>query len=79
MKDDILNYIEILLEDSDITISEKVIDAIFEQVENVTEHIDLAGGEIMLALDMFEYFCNKLIESNWTPQTLLLVTNVLKY
>ena len=52
-------------EPQDITISEKVIDAIFEQVENVTEHIDLAGGEIMLALDMFEYFCNKLIESNW--------------
>lgn len=62
-------------EPQDITISEKVIDSIFEQVENVTEHIDLTGGEIMLALDMFEYFCNKLIESNWTPQTLLLVTN----
>lgn len=59
----------------DVTITPRIIDRLFEQIEDVKGMIGLTGGEVLLEMDMVEYFCNKLIESNWNPAHLQIGTN----
>lgn len=57
-----------------ISISKNVIDRLFEDVGNV-KMIGLTGGEPLIALSEIEYFCNKLIQSEWAPLMIEIVTN----
>ena len=59
----------------DVTITPRIIDRLFEQVEDVKGFILLTGGEVLLEMDMVVYFCNKLIESSWNPKFLQIGTN----
>ena len=61
-------------EAQNLTISKKVIDRMFEQIENAT-NITLTGGEPLLAVDMIEYFFRKLKQSQWKPLYIDIVTN----
>lgn len=58
-----------------ITITKEIIDRIFEEIQDVKGFINLTGGEPLIAIDMIEYFVNKLIESKWEPSFLGFVTN----
>lgn len=58
-----------------LTISKEIIDRFFESVENIQGSILFTGGEPLLAIDMIDYFCEKLINSNFSPTDINIVTN----
>lgn len=58
-----------------ITITKEIIDKIFDEIQDVKGFINLTGGEPLIAIDMIEYFVNKLIESKWEPLLFGIVTN----
>lgn len=58
-----------------ITITKEIIDRIFDEIQDVKGFINLTGGEPLIAIDMIEYFVNKLIESKWEPLLFGIVTN----
>lgn len=58
-----------------ITITKEIIDRIFDEIQDVKGFINLTGGEPLIAIDMIEYFIDKLIESKWEPSFLGFATN----
>lgn len=57
-----------------ITMSEKIIDRIFCDIQDA-EWIILGNGEPLLELERIEYIINKIIESKWTTRVVELTTN----
>ena len=62
-------------EAQNITISKEIIDRLFDCIDNTIDTILLTGGEPLLAIDMIEYFCNKLLNSKMIVSTLEIITN----
>lgn len=62
-------------EAQNITISKEIIDRLFDCIDNTIDAILLTGGEPLLAIDMIEYFCNKLLNSKMNVSTLEIITN----
>ena len=62
-------------EAQDLTITTDIIDKIFDNISDVRTMIGLTGGEPLLEVDTIQYFCEKLINSNWNPQELQIITN----
>lgn len=62
-------------EAQNITISKEIIDRLFDCIDNTIDTILLTGGEPLLAIDMIEYFCNKLLNSKMNVSTLEIITN----
>lgn len=58
----------------DLTITEEIIDRIFEDVADCGK-ICIVGGETMLALDKLEYLIDKIISSEWTTAEIQFTTN----
>lgn len=59
----------------DVTMSKKIIDKIFDEIQDVKGFLHIMGGEPLIAIDTFEYFINKLIESKWKPSFFGFITN----
>lgn len=57
-----------------VTITKELIDRIFQDIKDV-QHIGFTGGEVLLEIDMIEYFVQKLIASHWTTKLLEITTN----
>lgn len=57
------------------TISKEIVDMLFCNINNSIKQILLGGGEPLLAIDMIEYFCNKLIEKNINVSFIKIFTN----
>lgn len=61
-------------EAQDATITYEIIDKIFENAADC-KNIVFGGGETLLKIEMIEYFMAKLLQSNWTTETVQLTTN----
>lgn len=61
-------------EAQEITMSEEVINKVFQDIQDVTQ-ITFGSGEALLEVDRILYFINKLINSSWTTKKLAVITN----
>ena len=61
-------------EAQDCTITQGIIDKVFEEVEDC-KYISILGGESLLELDMLEYLIDKIVSSNWNIEFFNLTTN----
>ncbi len=61
-------------EAQNLSMSKEIIDKLFDNIDDC-KTIYFGGGEVLLEIDLVEYFVNKIIEHNWNTDDIQLTTN----